>query len=644
MRIVSSYLFFCFCVFTSINALASTEQDKLPVEAFGNLPALTNVKLSPDGKHLAALRNEGGQTILLGVNLDKMSSRVLAVSDNKEIKFNWYQWANNEYILIGARYPAKRYGVNTTETRLLKVSIHKEDSLEPAFRPRRSKIAGDHFSQFQDNVISLLPAEKDHFLLSVDLDSANRPNVYRLSLNDLGRSILQRSRRDIRHWHADRQGRVRLGEGLDDTKIFYLHKDWKTNEWRTLWEYEIFDAPDIDIMGFDKNPDILYIRALHKGRYAIFRVNLANEALTQELVYADPHYDIEGRLIYSPKSGEVVGVSHGEADNGRIYWDKEYMAFQEALDHALPDSANIIISMSDDERRYVLLTYLEDAPGYYYIGDRDNSTLNPLGSQYPLLDETNLSGNQKVRYQARDGLTIEAYLTLPRNKPQDHPIPAVVLPHGGPMARDYGGFDWLAEFLASRGYLVLQPNFRGSSGYGFDFEQASVKGWGKEMQQDLQDAAHWLVEQKLAIPGRICLVGASYGGYAALMGLATQGDTFSCAASINGVTDLTRILHESRRYTNAKVVRKQLGDDWDELETTSPLYLAGQISAPVLLIHGEEDRVVSVYHSREMAEELQDLEKQVRYVELEKGNHYLELQHNRLTTLRELEAFLAAHL
>ncbi|GAA0368380.1 S9 family peptidase [Bowmanella denitrificans] len=643
MRIVVSALYLlCFAIPTFSSE--TTAPGKLPLEAFGSLPVISNVKLAPDGKHVTMLRNMQGNTVLLSLNVKTMDSNVLATTDNQKFKISWYEWANNDVLLIGARFPAKRHGVSTTETRLLKVNIKQGSSLEPAFKTRGAYASDDHQSQFQDNVISLLPQDNEHFLLAVDADLPNQPNVYKLSLNNNKREKLQHARENIRGWYADRQGRVRIGLGLDEARVFYIHRNLQTGDWQTLWEYQLFDAPDIDILGFDKNPDILYIRAIHQDRYAIFKVNLRSESLEKELVYADHRYDIEGRLIYSRKSGEVVGVTHGEADNGRVYWDQSYKNFQRALDKVLPNAANIIISMSEDERKYVLLSFQDNKPGIFYLGDRDQGSLDVLSSQYPLLKADNLAGKRKVQYIARDGLKIEAYLTEPHYRAPDQLIPAVILPHGGPMARDYGGFDWLTEFLVNRGYLVLQPNFRGSSGYGFDFEQASVKGWGKEMQHDLQDAAAWLISEKLAAPERVCLVGASYGGYAALMGLATQGDTFKCAASINGVTDLTMILSDSRRYTNREVVKKQFGDDRSQLKEVSPLHLADKISAPVLLIHGEEDRVVPVKHSREMAEELQDLDKNVRYVELPKGNHYLEIEANRLTTLRELETFLSTYL
>lgn len=249
-----------------------------------------------------------------------------------------------------------------------------------------------------------------------------------------------------------------------------------------------------------------------------------------------------------------------------------------------------------------------------------------------------------VKYKARDGLEIEAYLTKPVNSKENSRLPAIILPHGGPMARDYSGFDYWAELFANRGYVVFQPNFRGSSGYGYDFEMAAVQGWGKAMQDDLEDAAHWLNEQNIIDEKRVCIAGASYGGYAALMASVKHADTFQCAASFAGVSDIELIVSKARYFTNKEVVRKQFGTDSDELEAVSPVNFAKKINIPILLIHGTDDKVVPVIHSREMADELEDFDKDVKYVEIEGANHHLSVQKHRMQTLEAMLAFFDKHL
>jgi len=612
----------------------------LPVEAFGNLPQTKQLKLSPNGKSLAFIREHQGQTLIGVADLVNGGSNYIVRTDNQKFKIGWFRWANDQTLLISSDYPVSRRGVKYTETRLMKIGIEAGAEIEPVVVTKKN----EHISQFQDNIIDILPNEPNHFLMALDLKSPNYPSVYKIDLNSKRiRKLIYSSKSNIRDWLTDRQHRVRLGIGRDETSIFFRLYDLQTEEWRNIWHYEIFDAPDISPIGFGLNPNELYIRADHNGRYAIFKVDLLDPKLSRELVFSDPDYDVEGSLIYSRKTNDVIGVYHGEADDSKVYFDKSYASFQKALNKAIPDSYNNISSFSSDENKYILFSSNWQTPGAYYIGDRTKGTLDFVSEQYPLLREVELSTKQKIVYKAKDGTEIEAYVTLPMKNVKDLNA-AIVIPHGGPMARNYSGFDWFSQFFASRGYTVIEPNFRGSSGYGFEFEMASIKNWGGVMQDDLADAATWLVKQKDIDKNKICIVGASYGGYASMLAAVKQQDIFRCAASFAGVSDLELLLIKARRFTNYKVVKKQIGSDSDLLEEASPINHIEKINTPILLIHGEKDRVVDVTHSRNMFDELEDEDKVVEYVELPDGNHYLEIEKNRLQTLSKIEAFLEKYL
>ncbi len=300
--------------------------------------------------------------------------------------------------------------------------------------------------------------------------------------------------------------------------------------------------------------------------------------------------------------------------------------------------------MSNELQRYVIFSSSDKEAGSYFLGDRAKGTLNYVASRYPDINESNYAAKKLLSYQARDGLNIEGYLTIPKYTDSNTKLPAIILPHGGPMARDYKGFDYWAELFANRGYVVFQPNFRGSSGYGYNFEMAAIKGWGKAMQNDLEDAAKWLQQNANVDSKKMCIAGASYGGYAALMAAVKHGDTFQCAASFAGVSDIELIVSKARYFTNKEIVRKQFGEDSDELEAVSPVNFANNINIPILLIHGTDDKVVPVQHSREMADELEDYNKDVRYIEIEGANHHLSAQKHRVKTLEEMVAFFNKHL
>jgi len=614
--------------------------DNLPVEAFGRLPAAEQVRLSPDGEYIAYLGNTGGSSFVASIHIESGEKKYLVHTNNQKFRLGWFAWANNKTLLISASYPMQGLQIKYGESRLLKVPADGSAPAEPLLLQRSGEIQ----SQFQSNVIDMLPDDPDHILMGLMVNRRHKYAVYKVSLKaDRKRHLIYSGKTNIGGWMTDQQHRVRVGFGRDDTRMFTRLLDLNSNKWRNILEYELFSEPEITPLGFGLDPDELYIRADNNGRYGIFKLDLTQPDFPRELVFHDPDYDVEGRLIYSDKTGDVIGVYHGEADGAKVYFDSSYRQFQLALDSAIPDAYNAVASYSADERKYVLFTSNSVQPGAYYLGNRDTKKLSFLLDQYPMLYQQALSDHTKITYQARDNTEIEGYVTLPHQGIR-HGNPAIVMPHGGPMARNYGGFSWFTQFFASRGYVILQPNFRGSSGYGFEFEMASVQGWGGAMQDDLADGAQWLVENYSVDRDRICILGSSYGGYAALMAAVIQQDSFKCAASFAGVSDVEAIVRYARRFSNYEVVAKQFGDNRRALAERSPLKLASQIDIPVLLLHGDKDLVVDVSQSRNMYKALQKHNKQVEYIELENGSHYMEIEANRLAILTAFEAFLDKHL
>ncbi len=627
---------------TSKTSALNNQIPVLPVDAYGHLPMVSNVQLSPDGNRIAMLKNLNGNQILMTYNLVNGERQAILQSDNIKITLNWYVWGNNDVLLISTGSLSRDGTTKYTTTRLYKYDLSTDKELSLLVKPKISH--KEKVVQIQDNVISLMPNEPDKILMAINFEHWSKPSLYEVNIRTKQRSRIKRYKTYIDNWFADQQGKPRITYKVDDTEISYKLFNTQGELARDLWSYEVFEQDVVHILGFDQDPNILFIRALHQGKYAVFKVNLTDENLNRELVYADANYDVDGSLIYSPKTGAVVGLSHEGNEDNKIYWDKEYLAFKKALNTALPDSDNTIISMSKDQNKYVLYSSSAKRPGDYLLGDRKNKQLEFISSLYPQIDESNYATKTLVKYQARDGVEIEGYITTPLNSAKNAKLPAIIFPHGGPMARDYAGFDYWSELFANRGYLVFQPNFRGSSGYGYEFEMASVKGWGLAMQDDLQDATHWLIKQGLVDANKVCIAGASYGGYAALMAAVKHSDTFKCAASFAGVTDLEQIVRDAKAFSNKKIVQKQIGTNSEQLEATSPVNFANKIKIPILLIHGTDDQVVPVKHSQVMAAALTKQNKQVNYIELEDANHHLSNQGHRIKTLEAMTEFFAKHL
>jgi dipeptidyl aminopeptidase/acylaminoacyl peptidase len=285
-------------------------------------------------------------------------------------------------------------------------------------------------------------------------------------------------------------------------------------------------------------------------------------------------------------------------------------------------------------------------PGTYYLFDSEKHQLTPIDYARSGLEPEQMAPVRRIEYQARDGVTIHGLLTVPRGL-EAKSLPAVLLPHGGPLAHDSLQFDWIAQFLANRGYVVLQPNFRGSSGYGIAFERAGDRQWGRSMQDDVTDGAQWLIQQGIADATRMAIVGGSYGGYAALMGAVKTPDLFRCAVSLNGVSDLVALLTSDTGGFKDELIARHIGDpsaDRDMLEAVSPIRQIDKIKVPVLLLHAKDDLRVDPDQSRRMLDALQKAGKPSKFVAIESGEHWLLNEAGRTQFLTALEEFLAANM
>lgn len=631
----------CFLTFAAVGKEPAVKQSAamLPVEAFASIPSIDHITLSPDGTLLSMVQRfntDKEQLVLVKLfNLADGKSRFLVKADSRDLNILSLSWANNDQLLMRGAYASSRYGTPVIETRLLKIDIHSGKSENVIPRQFLSKLV--RVPQFQSNIVDDLPDDPKHILLAVDgLTDKLSTAVVKINLDGELTQLLVTGRENLIDWVADRQHQPRIAIFHQRTTYQIKERDSATNDYRLLWEFEALSADEIWPIGFGKAANQLYVSAYHQGRRAIFLVDLNDPQLKLELVMSDENYDVPASMQYSAAKQKVIGL-------GGRYIDEEYVKLQRSLDTALPEYSNEIISSSQDESLMLVLSSSDSHPGQYLLWDRKEKNMSSLLERYSQLPPDLMAEKTKVSYQARDGLAIEGWLTLPQASTGKN-LPTIVFPHGGPISFDDGGFDYWTQFFANRGYAVLQMNFRGSSGYGFDFMQAGLKNWGLQMQDDVEDGTRWLIKQGVSDPKRICIVGASYGGYAALMGVIKTPELYRCVASFAPVTDLQQLVSDSKSFTNYKVVQKQLGDDDVDLELRSPVNFVTDIQVPVLLVHGTKDRTVRVKHSRQMAALLKKSGKDVEYIELEQGDHYLSTNQHRLQTFQALDQFLQRHL
>lgn len=626
--------------------------DQLPVEAFARLPDHQDVQLSPDGRYAAAMRLVARDRYgVIVYELDTV--KPVFVARNEDWDVNWVRWKSGNRLLVSVRQPGRRYGIATLETRLVAMNPDGSDA-RVLLAPRRDEAQAGKVVQIADEIVSLLPDDPQHILMSFNVDDPRRPKLYRVNIYNDRREQIEGGREFIQWWLADRQGQIRVGRGRDDSAgVEEGYKTWyrptKRDGWTMLWDNVAQDAY-FDPLFFDmSDPDLITVLSdQQNGRAGLFKYRISTRQFTETL-FLHPEVDIDS-VIYDPRETDVVGVRYVTGITRFEWFSEREAGLYREVRQELPGWEIHLGSRGWDYSRLVIYASASDHAGRYYLYEPATKKLRYFAPTYPELDRANLSRVVQVRFSARDGLEIPAYLTLPRASafPPTQPLPSIIMPHGGPESRDYAAFDPIVQMLVSAGYAVLQLNFRGSEGYGTEFQEAGRRQWGEAMQDDVTDGTRWLINQKVADPSRICIFGGSYGGYAALMGAVKEPKLYRCSVSLNGVTDLPDLISGRRHYIGGRYnAHRRIGDLWKDrkkLEENSPARRAADIQVPVLLIHGTADRVVPIQQSRKMASALKDAGKNYRFVELEDEEHWLTHGDTRLQFFQELDRFLAQHL
>ncbi|MEM9383473.1 MAG: S9 family peptidase [Pseudomonadota bacterium] len=625
------------------------------LESFATLGSLQQIKLSPDGSWVAYLYPlQGRQVVIAHPVTDSSKPTILPLSPESYVK--WFRWGNNKQVVVSYGFTqTQRFfgqltllgGGDLEQSRLFAFKRDGSDSKRPVrlAMPESRCGAGTRVANrcpeplFQDRVIDWMPDDPDHIMTALDSDLDGDFEVREVSLKNGKFKVLREGGFRISQWATDQAHEVRVGYGRDEQGgLLATYRppggDW-TDVNDTQWlQNEIFPY------GFEDDPRYAIAAGpVNSDRTAIVRLDLVDDKVL-EVLHEDPNFDIYPRF----DEGKLIGYGVPARDNELVLTDKKWKAMYDSLSATFPDERVSILSWTDDKNMMLVRTRSDVDAGTIYVWDRKASKIFALGRYYPDLDPKQLSTMEKVTYKARDGLEITAYLTIPKGADRQN-LPVVVMPHGGPWSRDTWGFDFLVQMVASRGYAVLQPNFRGSLYQGRDFEDAGDGEWGRKMQDDLDDGVNWMVEQGIASRGRICIVGWSYGGYAALMGVVKNSQMYRCAASINGVSDLKELRGEySYSRGGLRQIDELIGLKGVNISDYSPVDQAKKISSPVLIVHAKDDGRVPFDHGSGMAGALKRARADVTFVEIEKGGHSLLNGNARLEMLQALESFLGRHL
>lgn len=429
-------------------------------------------------------------------------------------------------------------------------------------------------------------------------------------------------------------------DGMVTDLIRTFYRTAGGREWRALTEY--IDGKDFEPLAVDATLDSLYVLKKLDGRMALYRIKL-DGSKAEELVASNPNVDIDD-VVRAGNGLKVIGYTYAEDKRRVVYFDKEFARLHDQLANAMPKTPDVsFVGASSDGRKLLIFAGGAEDPGRYYLYDKQTHELNELLDVRPELANRTFGHVSSITYTASDGTSIPAYLTLPPGKTAKK-LPAVVLPHGGPSARDGMGWDedataWIVQFLAARGYAVIQPEYRGSAGFGDKWLMDNgFKNWRTSI-GDITAAAKYLTSSGIADPNRIAIVGWSYGGYAALQSAATEPSLYKAVVAIAPVTDLELLKHEHDYYTDSDVVRQFIGEG-PNIADGSPLRHASAISAPVLLVHADMDLNVGIGESDKMDDALKSAGKQVEYIRIAGLDHQIDDSVQRTNMLLHMGALL----
>lgn len=623
---------------------------QVDVEQYIKREGYERIKISPDGLHYAATFPTEDRTGL--VILRRSDKKVVATAlglKNSVVAGFW--WANDERVVIamGQKLGDRDQPYPTGELFALGIEGGKVKTLVQSLKDEVGMVAkaGDISSEVEyAEFLSTLPGDPRSILISVSKWSdISRTQVDRLDLYSGRRTKIATAPVRRADFVADVAGRVRFAMGAKDdnySKLYYREDD--DSDWRLIND-EATSGRIEDPLGFAADGAIAYLQVTQStGPDSIVAWNTRTGDRAEILrdPVADP-YDI---LFSDLEEHVVLGALYMDGEvRSRFVDEKSPRArLWRSLEKAFAGSAITITSTTRDGKLALLQVWNDRTPGDYYLYDVEKKTANGVAALKHWLHPDALPASRGVQLQARDGVTLRGYLTSPRGD-ASNPRPMVVMPHGGPFGIfDTWGFDEDAIMLAEAGYAVLRVNYRGSGNYGDSFHKAGAREWGGRMQDDLTDATRWAVEQKIADPERICLYGASYGGYAALMGLAKEPDLYRCAAGYVGIYDLETRHRDLSRTPSGET----WANDWmgprEELGAVSPTALASRIKAPVFLAAGGEDVIAPIAHSKKMERALRAAKVPVETLYIgSEGHGFYKPEHQKQFYTRLLD-FLSRHL
>lgn len=571
--------------FYSVAIAQTAAPARISTEAFAAASFISSPRLSPDGTHLLARVATDGTTALGIVDLQGTGFETIPMPADQDLL--GYSWAGNNRVIVrvGALIPWYGRGDRfVTRAFVYDLTSHKAIPIGP-------KIQG-----IQGDDILWIDPQGNSVILSTQLDQYSYPTVFRVDLSNGKVTTLQMPYEFVWDWYADSNGIVRYGTGTRMNDWFAYYRKASGGDVTKLAGTSYDAAATSDHLRLVAGSDEGYaLSPKASGRFALYKYNFLTRSFGP-MLFESPTNDIT-TIDVDEATGKLMGVVLTEDRERRIWIDPGMKAIQDTLDKTFRGRHVDIISRDKLAERMIVLVSGPADPGSYYLFVASTGQISRLAKVADKVDRAGLSETKYVSYKARDGLVIPAYLTLPRGR-DPKGLPLIIMPHGGPYGvRDDLSYDAEVQFLANRGYAVLQPNYRGSDGYGKAFYEKGEGQWGRAMQDDIDDGMDWLTTQGIVDAKRVCIVGGSYGGYVALWGATRNPERYRCAVSLAGISDMKTQLDYQSDFLVGTRWRKDWqstvrGDKTFDLASISPINKVSDLKVPVMLVHGDADKRV----------------------------------------------------
>jgi len=629
---IFSLIILTFSLFSCVNENAKQKTNEIviakeiPIEDFFKNPEKSSYQISPDGSFYSFMAPYKNRMNIFIQKIGDSSATQLTFEEARDIA--GYFWPNNEQIVF------LKDEAGDENFHLFGVNI---DGSNP--------IGFTDFEGVRAQIIDDLPDQKDFVVIGLNKRNKQVFDPYRLNLKTGKISMLAENPGNIQGWMFDHDGKLRIATAIvDGVNQSILYRENEEDEFKTIITTNFKEGFNPQFFTFD-NKNIIGSSNLGRDKSAIVEFDPVT-AKEVKVLYANDDYDVNG-VGYSRKRKVITAAYFESWKSERHYFDSTSKATFEKIQKQLPGYEIGITGVNKDENILILRTYSDKSLGAYYIYNSEDDKMEKIVDVSPWIDENEMSNQLPIAYQSRDGLKINGYLTLPKgyNMENAKNLPVVINPHGGPWARDSWGFNPEIQFLANRGYAVLQMNFRGSTGYGRQFFEASFKKWGREMQDDITDGTQWLIDKGIADSNRIAIYGGSYGGYATLMGLVKEPKMYAAGVDYVGVSNMFTFMKTIPPYWEPmlEMMYEMVGDvekDSAMLREVSPVFHVDKIKAPLFIAQGANDPRVNVDESDQMVKAMKEKGIEVEYLVKKDEGHGFRNEENRFEFYRAMEKFL----